>query len=235
MARYYFGAASPIGRRLRFDGHPGSYEIIGVAADAKYSDLHEPMVRVAYVDEFQDSIASGNLALRTGIDPNAVAGAAVRTVRQFLPSAPVTRVISLEDQIDRSIIPERLVAALSGLFGLLGALLAAIGLHGLLAYTVARRVHEIGIRMALGATERDVTRLVLYDALAMTIAGIAAGIPLVLWSRRFASSVVEGLRMEIAVPLMLGTTAMLAVALIAAYLPARRAARVDPVVALRHE
>jgi putative ABC transport system permease protein len=168
MARYYFGAASPIGRHLSFDGHPSSYEIIGVAADAKYSDLHEPMVRVAYVDEFQDSIASGNLALRTSIDPNAAASAAVRAVRQVLPSAPVTRVISLEDHIDRSIVPERLVAALSGLFGVLGALLAAIGLYGLLAYTVVRRVHEIGVRMALGATQRDVTRLVLYDALAMT-------------------------------------------------------------------
>jgi predicted permease len=235
MARYYFGAASPIGRRLSFDGHPGSYEIIGVAADAKYSDLHEPMVRVAYVNEFQDSTASGNLAMRTSIDPNAVAGAAVRAVRQALPSAPVTRVISLEDQIDRSIIPERMVAALSGLFGALGVLLVAIGLYGLLSYAVARRVHEIGVRMALGATEREVTRLVLYDALAMTTAGIAAGIPLVMWSRRFASSVVEGLHIEIAAPLLLGITGMLAVALIAAYLPARRAARVDPMVALRHE
>jgi predicted permease len=234
MARYYFGAASPIGRRLRFDGHPGSYEIIGVAADAKYSDLHEPMVRVAYLDEFQDSISSGNLALRTSIDPNAVAGATLRAVRQVLPSAPVTGVISLEDHIDRSIVPERLVAALSGLFGALGVLLAAVGLYGLLACTVARRVYEIGVRMALGATERNVTRLVLYDALAMTAAGIAAGIPLVLWSGRFASSVVEGLHMEIAAPLLLGTTVILAVAPIAAYLPARRAARVDPVAALRH-
>lgn len=235
MARYYFGGANPIGRHLTFDQHTGSYEIIGVAADAKYSDLHEPMVRVAYVDEFQDSISSGNIALRTSIDPNAVGSTAVRLLRQILPAAPVTRVISLEDQIDRSIIPERLVAALSGLFGALGALLAAIGLYGLLAYTVSRRIHEIGIRMALGASARDVTRMVLVDALAMVGAGLAAGIPLVLWSRRFAASVVEGLHMEIALPVALGAAAMLAIALVAAWLPARRAARVDPVVALRYE
>lgn len=235
MARYYFGDSNPIGRHLTFDQHSGSYEIVGVAADAKYSDLHEPMVRVAYLDEFQDSIASGNIALRTSIDPNAVGGAAVRLLRQILPAAPVTRVISLEDQIDRSIIPERLVAALSGLFGTLGALLAAIGLYGLLAYTVARRIHEIGIRLALGASARDVTRMVLLDALAMVGAGLAAGIPLVLWSRRFATSVVEGLHMEIAFPVALGAAAIIAIALLAAWLPARRAARVDPVVALRYE
>lgn len=235
MARYYFGDGNPVGRHLSFEERPGSYEIVGVAADAKYSDLHEPMVRVVYVNEFQDSIPSGNIALRTSIDPNAVGSAAVRTLRQILPAAPLTRVISLEDQIDRSIIPERLVAALSSLFATLGALLAATGLYGLLAYTVARRVHEIGIRMALGASARNVTGMVLADALAMVGSGLAAGIPLVLWSKRFAISVVEGLHMEIATPVILGAAAMLAVALIAAYLPARRAARVDPVVALRYE
>jgi predicted permease len=235
MAAFYFGAGNPIGRHLSFEEHSGWYEIVGVAADARYSDLHEPMVRVVYVDEFQDSILSGHIALRTSIDPNAVGGAAVRTLRQILPAAPVTRVTSLEDQIDRSIIPERLVATLSSLFGALGALLAATGLYGLLAFTVARRVHEIGIRMALGATTRDVTGMVLADALAVVAAGLAAGIPMVLWSRRFAMSVLEGLHMEIATPVILGATATIAVALVAAYLPARRAARVDPVVALRYE
>jgi predicted permease len=235
MARYYFGDANPIGRHIAFDERAGSYEIVGVAADAKYSDLHEPMVRVMYLDVFQEPVWAVNFALRTTIDPSAVAGEAVRALRQVLPAMPVTRVTSLADQIDQSIIPERLVATLSGLFGALGALLAAIGLYGLLAYTVARRINEIGIRMALGATSRDVTRMVLADALAMVGAGLMAGVPLVLWSKRFAVSVVEGLRVEIAAPVILGAAVMVAVALAAAYLPARRAARVDPMVALRYE
>src|SRR5581483_3207517 len=155
--------ADPVGRHLSFEEHPGTYEIVGVAADAKYSDLHEPMVRVVYLNEFQDSVLSGNIAMRTAVNPRAVAGAATRALQQTLPAAPVTRVISLEEQMDRSIVPERLVALLSGVFGGLGALLAATGLYGLLAYTVARRVREIGVRVALGATTRQVIRLVLAD------------------------------------------------------------------------
>ena len=139
MARYYFGDANPIGRHLSFDGRSAAYEIVGVAADAKYSDLHEPMVRVAYVDEFQDSIASGNLALRTSIDPNAVGGAAVRALRQILPAVPVPAARHFAGGPDRPVHHPRAACgpALSALFGALGALLAAIGLYGLLAHSRA--------------------------------------------------------------------------------------------------
>ena len=238
MARYYFGDANPLGRHIQFDGRQGSYEVIGVAADAKYSDVHEPMVRVMYLDTFQDRASMQlrlNLALRTGVDPNAMGAQATRVVRDSLKTIPVTHIVSLAYQIDQSIIPERLVAMLSGLFGVLGSLLAAIGLYGLLAYTVARRINEIGIRMALGATSRDVTRMVLWDALAMVGVGLAAGVPMTLWGKRFAASVVEGLRMEIAVPVLVGATAMIAIGLVASYVPARRASRVDPMAALRWE
>ena len=235
MARYYFGDASPLGRHIQFDDRDGLYEIVGVVGDAKYSDPHEPMVRVMYLDVFQDRVAAGTLALRTSVDPEAAGVEASRVVRDTLKTVPVTKVITLTDQIDQSIIPERLVAMLSGMFGVLGSVLAAIGLYGLLAYTVARRIHEIGIRMALGATPRDVTRMVLGDALAMVCGGLAAGIPMALWGKRFASSVVEGLHLEVAIPVAAGAAAMIAVALLASYLPARRAAHVDPMVALRYE
>jgi ABC-type antimicrobial peptide transport system permease subunit len=121
------------------------------------------------------------------------------------------------------------------LFGALGSVLAAIGLYGLLAYTVARRINEIGVRMALGATPVDVIRMVLGDALGMVLAGLAIGVPLAFWGRQFATSLIQDLPVDTTVPIAFGAVAMIAVALAAAYVPARRAARVDPMEALRYE
>ena len=173
--------------------------------------------------------------LRTYIDPSAVAGDARRTVRDVLKTVPVARVTTLSDQVDASIVPERVIAALSGLFGALGALLAAIGLYGLLAYTIARRINEIGIRMALGATPGSVTRMVLVDALGMVAAGLVIGAPLAFWGKSFAASLIRDLPVKSAVPIGFGAVAMIAIALLAAYAPARRAAHVDPMEALRDE
>ena len=137
--------------------------------------------------------------------------------------------------MDASIVPERVVAILSGSFGVLGSLLAALGLYGLLAYTVARRTNEIGIRMALGASRGNVARMVLRDALGMVSAGLAIGVPIAFWARSLAASLIEGLPVKSAVPLVFGAVGMIAVGLLASYIPARRATKVDPVVALRHE
>jgi ABC-type antimicrobial peptide transport system permease subunit len=127
------------------------------------------------------------------------------------------------------------MAMLSGLFGALGAVLAAIGLYGLLSYTVARRTNEIGIRMALGATESAMSRMVLGDALRMVCAGLAIGAPMALWGKSFAASLIQDLPAKSGVPIVFGAVAMMAVALVAAYVPARRAARVEPVEALRYD
>jgi ABC-type antimicrobial peptide transport system permease subunit len=180
-------------------------------------------------------LLESHFALRTSVDPAAVVPEVRRTVRALLNTVPVTRVMTLADQVDASIVPERLIATLSEVFGALGAALAAIGLYGLLSYTVARRTNEIGIRIALGATRSRVTWMVLGDALGMVCAGLAIGAPIAVWGRSIAANLIQDLPARSTVPIAFGAVAMILVALAAAYAPARRAACVDPMDALRHE
>ena len=175
MARYYFGDGNPLERHITFDGDAESYKIVGVVGDAKYMEMREATWRTIYLNTFQEPWVASQFALRTSVDPEAVVPDVRRAVRKLLKAVAVGRVITLDDQVDASIVTERLLATVSGWFGALGSALTAIGLYGLLAYTVARRINEIGIRMALGATRSDVTRMVLRDALAMVLAGLAIG------------------------------------------------------------
>jgi len=153
----------------------------------------------------------------------------------LLKTVPVGRVITLADQVDASIVPERLIATMSGCVGTLGSALTAIGLYGLLAYTVARRINEIGVRMALGASRSDVAWMVLSDVLIMVLVGLVLGALGAFWIRSFAASLVQDLPANTALPIAVGVLAMMAVARIAASIPVRRATRVDPVEALRYE
>ena len=186
---------------------------MGVVGDAKYDNPRESTPNTIYLTAFQEGRAfAHNVILRSSQAPEAVTGEALRAVSEILKGVRVERVTTMAEQVDATIVPERLVAMLSAAFGALGSMLAAIGLYGLLAYTVARRVSEIGIRMALGATPADATRMVLRDALKMVAAGLAIGIPVAFGSMRFAATVLAGLPLENPVPIAVGAVAMIAVA-----------------------
>jgi predicted permease len=236
FARYYFTGRNPIGGHFRFDGIERVYEIVGVVGTAKYQDLTEAPPRTIYLSAIQEGRGTWQkLALRTVVPPASIAGEVRRIVRGTLKGVPIAKVTTLTEQLDSSIVAERMVALLSSAFAALGLLLAAIGLYGLLAYTVARRTKEIGIRMALGATTGDVTRMVMGGAMALVFAGLVIGAPIAAWSRQVAAHMVLRLPADSATPIVLASAALIGMALAAAWVPVRRATRVDPAVALRSE
>jgi putative ABC transport system permease protein len=235
MVRRYFAGQSAVGRHLTVRGDAARYEIVGVVGDAKYMTLHRPPPPMVYLNAFQQGRIASKFALRASVAPASIAGAAQRIMREVVPTVGVARVTTLEEQVNASIVPERLIATLSGAFGALGALLAALGVYGLLAYTVARRTSEIGIRMALGATAADVTKMVLAGALWLIGGGLALGAPGALAARRVAAAFVQDMpAFNAAGPVAAAAAAIAIVALVAAYIPARRAARIRPMDALRH-
>jgi predicted permease len=239
-ARDSFGNENPIGKHVTLSHitltkGEITYEVVGVVENAKYNDLQQPAPPTIYRYISQQTFAGSQLAVRTRIAPDAVAGAVREIESSVLKTVPIVRITTMNEQIDASIVPERLIAALSGWFGALGALLAAIGLYGMLAYTVMRRMHEIGVHMALGATRSDIMAMVLRDALWMVCSGLVLGAPLAFWAKSMAVSLVHGLPVKSPVSIVFGGAVMIVLGLVAAYIPARRAMGFDPMVVLRCE
>ncbi len=242
MAQYYFQHGNPIGKRITLyhvtqDPESRSYEVVGVVADAHYYEIREAPGRTIYLPAFRDkSVVAENLVLRTNTDPAKVSADVMRVEQSILKDVPIAKITTLTDQVDSSILPERLMATLSGVFASLAVLLASVGLYGLLAYTVACRTNEIGIRLTLGATPGHVTRMVMAETFAILAVGLGLGIPLALLGRIVAAPIIGGTQMTDAIgPLLIGTCIVLMGAVVASYIPAWRASHVDPMLALRHE
>ena len=237
-ARLYFPGRDPVGQRIGGGGARDTFEVVGVAADVRDFMLRQPARVMVYLPVLQQGGAylhDLSLQVRTSGDPVAIAADVRRLVRESSPHLSVISVTTLDDIANRSIVPERLMATLATAFSGLGLLLAAVGLGGVLAYSVARRTNEIGIRMALGADAAGVVLMVIRELLALVAVGMVLGLCAGVAGGHAARSLLFGLTPADPVTLLAAVAILGGVALLACWIPARRAARVDPLVALRNE
>jgi predicted permease len=234
-ARKYFANENPIGLRFGTSIEKSSeLEIVGVLRDSKYEGVRNDVPPTMFVPALQSRPATV-FQVRTAGDPTPIVGAIREAVRQIDPGLPLTDVSTQAEQIDKNLQQERVFAQAYAMFGALAMLIASIGLFGLMSYSVARRTNEIGIRMALGAESRHVLRLVMSESMVLVLLGIVVGLAAALAAGRLVTALLFGLAATDALSLVAATLVMLTVSSLAAYLPARRAARVDPLVALHYE
>jgi predicted permease len=244
MAHHYFGDENPVGKHFRFvEGGWPVMEIVGVVADSKYVSLRELTPDFVYVNRIQfmrrhpsaNTAIGGLLDVRANGNAKLLAGPLTDIVRSLDSSVKITSIKSLRAQIDETLHQDRLVAALCGIFSLLALVLTCVGLYGTLSFNVARRTSEIGIRMALGAHPRDIFRLVIRQGMRLVIVGLVLGAAGALASASFLTSLLFHVKGADPITFAGISLLLIAAAILACYLPARRAMRVDPLVALRYE
>jgi predicted permease len=238
-AKYYFGDRSPIGRHIGFGTNPGTktpIEIVGVVRDTKYTGVRDEVPRTVYFAFLENDFAGGAVMyVRTATGADAAFGSIRQMVHQLDANVPMFNLRTVEDQVNASLLNERLVATLSSAFGVLATLLAVIGLYGVMAYAVTRRTREIGVRMALGAVPGDVLWLVMREVLALVGAGLLLGLAGAFGLSRFVTSQLYGITGNDPTTIVIAVAALGLAAAVAGYIPAWRATRVNPVVALRYE
>jgi ABC-type antimicrobial peptide transport system permease subunit len=235
--KQFFEGANPVGRRVgstREGATSGEHEIVGVIKDTKYSSLREPAPPTLYRVLAGNSSAASVVA-RTVNDPSSFIETVRNAMREVDPELPLTGMTTQTDQIENRVEQERLFALAYSLFGALALLLAGVGLFGLMSYNVTRRTGEIGIRMALGAQRAGVVGMVVRESMILVALGIVLGLSGALAGGRFIESVMFGLSTRDAWTIGGAIAVTVLVSLAAGYLPARRAARIDPMVALRYE
>ncbi len=239
FVKKYLGKENPLGKLFGEEpadangpGNPG-WEIVGVVRDAKYNDLRSDIEATMYTP--QRGIGGATFELRTAAEPSAILPTIRKVAAELNPNLPLFQVSTESEQIDRLLFEQRLIARVSGFFGVLALVLACIGLYGLLSYEVSRRTREIGIRMALGAQPGSVLKLVLRQGIALAIVGAVVGIGVALSVTQYLSAMLYDVHADDPATIAAVAVLLIVVAVAACYIPARRATRVDPMVALRYE
>ncbi len=241
LVQHYFPNEDPIGKRISHiganqnDGDPEQWEIVGVVGDVHHSSLTKVATPEIYLPYQQNSWGWGNFLIRTTVEPGTLAESFTRQIKAGDKSVPLTNVRPLTQAISETVTQSRFYTFLFGLFGAVGLVLTMTGVYGLISYTVSQRTQEIGIRMALGATRQHVLSLVLRQGFVLAILGAALGLAVSFALTRVIGSLLFDVKPTDFVTFGIATTVLLGAALLASYVPARRATKVDPLVALRYE
>ena len=242
FAEKILGAKNTLGRRFQIEVGPGEpnpvYQVVGVVKDTKYDDLHDPLGPIVYFPLAQETearrLTSMRVLVRSHLPAAELMAQILAAAREASPSM-LASFQTLDRTVHDSLLKERLMATLSGFFGAVAALLATIGLYGVMSYMVARRRNEIGIRMALGADRGDVVRMIMRDAGLLLAAGLAVGAVLSLIAARTATTLLFGVTPGDPATLVAAVVGLALVAALASWVPAHRAARLEPTIALREE
>ena len=237
MAMHFFDTPNAVGRKFFHDPAEPPVEIVGVVHDLKYMGVRDEKQDLIFEPALQspEGPNQATLLIRTAAPPSSLVNPIRDAIRAIDPALPVYDILTIDQQVEKTLVMQRLLAILSAFFGALALTLAAIGLYGVLSYGIAQRTGEIGIRMALGAQPGMVLRMILSETARVVFAGVLAGIALALTGAHLVRSMLYGVTPTDATTLAAASAILLTCALFAAFLPARRASRVDPMVALRHE
>jgi len=236
MARRYWPDQDPIAKRISFSGPKGPFiEIAGVVKTGTYRTIGEASLPYIYVPLAQNRAGQFTIIARTAGSPTALAAALRAEVHRLDRNLPVFDVKTMNEHIGEALSQERMIATLLGIFGLLALLLAAVGIYGVMSYSVTQRRREIGVRMALGAESSDILKLVVGRGLILTLSGVGIGLGAALALTRLATGLLFGVSATDPLTFVVISALLTGVALAASFIPARRATKVDPMVALRYE
>jgi predicted permease len=238
LAKKFFPNQNPIGRMFRLGDRPSDkwIQIIGICADTRYNKLQaDPPPLHFDLYRQMPEMSGATYLIRTSMKPQAIVPSLRAAVQRIDPNLPLMDIRTQQEQIDATTQQERMFASLTAGFGILALALACVGIYGIMAYTVSQRTNEIGIRLALGAERQQVRAMVLRESAWLALAGVIAGIGVALWLGRLVKSMLYGLQPADPGSLAGAALLLLAVALASGWVPALRAARVEPMEALRHE